>query len=139
VPDAPGADRRGRAWVGKDVEKEGAAEAQPARDQRESDQPEDIMAVDPPPAPARSMDRGRARRRAGGWGDAHQLAGPRSRPFISATKSSTSTMGTTTSAPATRRGPSCRSVRPTRSRWRRTRPMYAGGPLARGPTYRMTK
>src|SRR5437667_23543 len=116
MPDTPGADRRGRARVGKDIEKERAAEPQYAGDQREGDQPDNIVAVDPPPAPARSIDHAGTGSRTRGWGDTHQLAGPRSRPFISATNSSTLTMGTTTSAPAISRGPSCRSVCSTRSR-----------------------
>ena len=119
VADAPGTDGRHGSGVGKDVEEDRAGEAQQAGDQGEGDQPVEVGAVQAPPAGAcGSPDRRRWCR--GDWPGLHQLAWPRRRPLICATKSSTPTIGMTMSAPATRRGPSCRSAASIRSDWRRS-------------------
>src|SRR2546426_11114219 len=103
MPEAPGADRRGRAGVGKDIEKERTAEPQHARDQRERDQPDDIVAVDPPQTPAKPMDRGRGGGPAGGLGGPHQPAGPRGRPLLSAAKTGPPARGGATTGPPPQR------------------------------------
>src|ERR1700687_809479 len=119
MSDPPGADRRRGSGVGEDVKENRAGEAKESRDQGESDQPVEVGPVEPPPGGARGSP--------GGWGldrrdwlGSHQLAWPRNRPLICATKSSTPTIGTTISAPATMRGPSCRSADSSSSDWRRS-------------------